>query len=104
VNFVTLIRQWANSGDMMHSCERDMDLRELKFRISPWLALALGVMWIVAELVGNGSNVAWRDLYPGVSLISASFVLFWVVRWLNRPFDFERRESSENPDPERTDW
>ena len=70
-----------------------MDLQELRLRISPWIALALGAIWITAELIGKWGAVSWDDVYPGICLITASMVLFATIKYLNRPFRYESRDA-----------
>ena len=78
-----------------------MDLRELRLRASPWIALFLGVIWILVELISRRTAVTWGDVYPGVALVGAGLVLFAANRWLNRPFDFEHRHSVDESDLDR---
>jgi hypothetical protein len=72
-----------------------LDLRELKLRVSPWLALFLGVSWILVVLVGKRGATSWRDVYPGICLVAAGLVLFGLLRYLDRPLDSELSDSED---------
>jgi hypothetical protein len=72
-----------------------MNLREFKLQISPWIALFMGVTWVLSQLVPNPGDATWRDVYPGILLIVASLVLFGTIRWLDRGSP-GREDNSEN--------
>jgi hypothetical protein len=75
--------------------EGGMDLRELRLRISPWLALLMGAIFLTWQLIEKRSRVTFGDLYPGISLLVASGVLFWVVkRIFNSSSQSEEGDSS----------
>ena len=84
-----------------YSLELKMDFRELKLRTSPWIALLLGVIWVLITLIGKRAAVSWRDVYPGVALVGAGFVLFATLRWLDRPMQSRDSEADESPDSVR---
>jgi uncharacterized BrkB/YihY/UPF0761 family membrane protein len=66
-----------------------LDFRDLRVRISPWLALTLGVIFVLSALVSKGAAVTWRDLYPGACLIAAGFLLFGLLKYLRRQRNFD---------------
>lgn len=69
-------------------------LNDMRLRASPWLALILGIMWIVFQVGANHGKFVFGDVYPGICLLVASALLFGVLRWLDRPVQIVKK-----PDP-----
>lgn len=66
-------------------------LGELRLRASPWLTLTFGILWIVYQLGAKRGALVFGDVYPGISLLAASALLFWVVRWVDRPIQIPKK-------------
>jgi hypothetical protein len=68
-----------------------LDLHELRVRASPWIALVLGLGWVVVQIGAKRRAVSWNDLSPGFCLIVAGLLLFALLRYLDRPYSEQRR-------------
>ena len=65
-----------------------MDLRELRLRISPWLAFLIGTGWILLAIAQRKWRTSWDDLYPGVALVAVGIVLLvFIRRYVDPPRD-----------------
>jgi hypothetical protein len=60
------------------------ELGRVRWRIAPWIAFTIGLLWVLIVWADKKSKVSWSDLYPGISLIAAGFVYNWVNEWLDR--------------------
>jgi len=72
-----------------------MDLRDLRLRSSPWIALLVGTVLVVWGVLEKGTAASWGDLYPGVAAIAAGLLLFGLLKYLDRPLG-----SEEPPEPD----
>ncbi len=76
-----------------------MDLRELRLRISPWIALFLRVILVVWALLEKGTAARWSDLYPGVAAIAAGFLLFGFLKYVDRQISSDEPPESDQEPP-----
>ena len=68
-----------------------LDLRELRLRVAPWIALFLGVILVIWALLAKRAALSWSDLYPGVAAIAAGLLLFGFLKYI------DRRPGSDEP-------
>lgn len=58
-------------------------LGDWRLRASPWIALLLGLIFIIGPIGSQHGKVNFGDLYPGICLLAASALLFGLVRWVD---------------------
>jgi membrane protein implicated in regulation of membrane protease activity len=76
-----------------------VDLRELRFRISPWIAFLFGIGWILLAVAQRKWRTSWDDLYPGVAFIALGIALLvFIRRYMDPPRKPPRTEENAEDD------